>query len=124
MHRASKEVNADAVFSRKVKVMINEVRHYHLFPGKFDDMVSRFETVNLPLFEKYGIAVEQIWSHIGDDALFSFIMSFKDEDSRKVAWEGYHADEAFIAGKEAQAAIIEHIDWYVLRPLKIGSKNA
>ncbi len=104
--------------------MINEVRHYHLHPNKFEEMVKRFETVNLPLFEKYGIVVERIWSHIGNDSLFSFMMTFADEESRSASWDGYHADEVFIAGKAAQAEIIEHIDWYVLSPMKIGNVDA
>lgn len=99
--------------------MIYEVRHYHLNEGKFDDMIARFKEVNLPLFEKHGIAVDQVWEHIGDDSLFSFLMSFESEESRQRAWDGYHSDPVFLAGREAQKAIIEKIDWYVLRPLAI-----
>lgn len=99
--------------------MIYEVRHYHLNEGRFDDMIARFREVNLPLFEKYGIKVDQTWEHIGKDDLFSFIMSFDSEESRQQAWDGYHSDPVFLAGREAQKEIIEKIDWYVLRPLEI-----
>src|SRR5690606_7027413 len=103
----------------KESAVIYEMRHYHLNEGKFDDMIARFTSVNLPLFEKYGITVERTWEHIGNDGFFSFLMSFESEESRQKAWDGYHSDPVFLAGKEAQATIIAHIDWYVLREITL-----
>jgi hypothetical protein len=100
--------------------MTYELRHYSLHPDSFDRMLTRFREVNLPLFRKYGITVEQIWSHPTDGDKFSFLMSFPSEDARKTAWEGYHQDPVFLAGKEEQATIIESIEWHVLEPLSVS----
>jgi hypothetical protein len=96
------------------------MRHYTLFPDSFDRMLTRFRKVNLPLFRKYGIIVERVWSHPTDPNKFSFLMSFPNEEARKKAWDGYHADPDFIAGKETQATIIESIEWHVLEPLLVS----
>ena len=100
--------------------MIYEIRHYTLFDGKFEDMMARFKEVNLPLFRKYGITVDQTWSHPDDRTKFSFLMSFTDEHSRKKSWQQYHEDETFLAGRETQKSIIEHIEWHVLNPVHIA----
>lgn len=100
--------------------MIYEIRHYTLFDGKYDDMIARFRSLNLPLFEKYDIKFVQTWSHPDDSNMFSFLMSFRDSDARTQAWQRYHEDETFIAGKEVQATIIKKIEWHVLSEVDIG----
>jgi hypothetical protein len=100
--------------------MIYELRHYTLFPDSFERMLRRFREVNLPLFRTCGIAVDQIWSHPTDPNKFSFLMSFPSEEARKTAWERYHADPIFLAGKEEQATIIESIEWHVLQQITVG----
>lgn len=100
--------------------MVYELRHYTLFPDSIERMLERFREVNLPLFDKYGITVEQLWSHPTDPRKFSFLMSFASEEARAVAWKGYHEDPVFLAGKDAQATIIESIEWHVLQPITVG----
>lgn len=99
--------------------MIHEIRHYTLFPDSYDRMLERFRTVNLPLFAKYGITVEQVWSHPTDPNMFSFYMSWPNEEARVEAWKGYHEDPEFIAGKEVQATIIQNIQWLVSQPIEV-----
>lgn len=99
--------------------MIYELRHYTLFPDSYERMLERFRTVNIPLFNKYGITVEQVWRHTTDPNKFSFIMSFPSAEAREESWKGYHEDPDFIAGKPTQATIIEHIDWMVLDPITV-----
>jgi hypothetical protein len=100
--------------------MIYELRHYTLFPDSFERMQRRFREVNLPLFRTYGITVERVWSHPADPNKFSFLMSFPSEEARQQAWDGYHADPAFIAGKEEQATIIDSIEWHVLHQITVA----
>jgi hypothetical protein len=79
-----------------------------------DPMIERFQAVNMPLFEKYSITVDQVWLHPSDENKFSFLMSFPSEEARADSWRRYHEDPLFLEGKEAQATIIENIEWHVL----------
>lgn len=104
--------------------MIHEIRHYTLFPDSRDRMLERFRTVNLPLFEKYSITVEQVWLHLTERDKFSFLMSFPSEEARAESWRHYHEDPLFLEGKAVQATIIERIEWHVLQPICMADEKA
>lgn len=99
--------------------MIHEIRHYALYPGSFERMLERFREVNLPLFAKYGITVEQVWRHVTDPDRFSFLMSFPSIEARTEAWKGYHEDPVYLDGKATQATIIANIELFVVEPVTV-----
>jgi hypothetical protein len=99
---------------------IYELRKYTLFPGAFDAMVRRFETINKPLFVDHGIHLEHVLTDSKDQDVFYFMFSFDGRESREEAWKTYHADPRFIAARDEQATIIKEIELHVLDPLGEG----
>lgn len=97
--------------------MIHEIRHYTLHEGATSRMLQRFQEINLPLFERHGIAVEHAWTDQDDELRFSFLASFADRAARDEAWARYHEDADFLAAKQAQASIISGIELHVMQPV-------
>ena len=42
--------------------MIYELRVYHCVPGRLPDLIKRFDTLTLPLWEKHGIQQAGFWT--------------------------------------------------------------
>src|SRR5438445_8757058 len=42
--------------------MIYELRVYHCVPGRLPDLIKRFDTITLPLWEKHGIHQAGFWT--------------------------------------------------------------
>ena len=42
--------------------MIYELRVYHCVPGRLPDLIKRFDTLTLPLWEKHGIKQAGFWT--------------------------------------------------------------
>lgn len=97
--------------------MIYEIRHYTLHEGATDRMLTRFHDINLPLFKRHGITLENAWIDQDSDLRFSFLASFADKASRDDAWARYHQDPEFLAAKDEQATIIREIELHVMRPV-------
>jgi len=104
--------------------MIYEYRCYWVAPGRMADMQARFATINLPLFERYGIRLEKVLKQVEhlkivDGTLsdapppsdeFHFVVSFPDREAQATAWKKYHEDPLFMAGREAQAGIMKVVE--------------
>lgn len=72
--------------------MIYELRVYHCLPGRLPDLVKRFETATIRLFEKHGIQQLGFWTvAIGEsNADLIYILkwdSFADRDARFAAFQ-------------------------------------
>jgi hypothetical protein len=72
--------------------MIYELRVYHCLPGRLPDLLKRFETVTIRLFEKHGIQQLGFWTvAIGEsNADLIYILkwdSLADRDARFAAFQ-------------------------------------
>jgi len=95
-----------------------ELREYRARPGEMARMLARFEQLNVPLFERYGIVLEHVWREADGAEVLWFLLRFDDRDARERAWSGYHADIMYLDARSAQAEIIEHIGVNLLEAVR------
>jgi len=95
---------------------VYELRRYTLFPGTMARMLTRFQTLNTPVFEEHGIHVEHAWRDLDNSDSFLFLASFTSREDRETAWTAYHQDQRYLTAKEDQATIIQTIEIRLLEP--------
>lgn len=100
--------------------MIHEILHYTLVDGTAPQMLDRFRTVNLPLFEKHGITLVNAWVGHDDQNAFTYLVSFPDPAAREEAWRRYHDDPAYLAVAAGTAQIIAAHERHVLTDVPGG----
>jgi NIPSNAP len=101
--------------------MIYELRVYHCLPGRLPDVVKRFETVTVRLFEKHGIQQLGFWTvTIGEsNADLIYILkwdSLADRDSR---FATFQRDPEWIEARrksEANGPLLASISNTIMTP--------
>jgi len=106
--------------------MIYELRVYHCMPGRLPDLLKRFETATLPLFEKHGIRQAGFWTvAIGEsnqDLLYMLQWeSLADRDKKLGAFQ---IDPEWIAARaksEERGPLVASITNSILAPTKFSA---
>jgi hypothetical protein len=84
--------------------MIYELRTYWAAPGKLPNLLERFRSITLKIFERHHMQVVGFWTpaagtpECGD---LIYILGFSDESAKVAAWEAFRNDPEWIAGKAA-----------------------
>lgn len=106
--------------------MLYELRVYHCVPGRLPDLLKRFDTITLKLWEKHGIRQAGFWTVvIGDsnqDLYYLLKWDSLEERTRKFA--GFQADPEWIAARaetEKQGQIVASISNTILQPTSFSS---
>jgi NIPSNAP len=106
--------------------MIYELRVYHCVPGRLPDLLKRFDTITLPLWEKHGIRQAGFWTVvIGDsnqDLYYMLKWDSLEERTRKFA--GFQADPEWISARaetEKNGQIVASISNTILQPTSFSS---
>ena len=101
--------------------MIYEMRSYRAMPGRMPDLLKRFDTITLKLFEKHGMTNVGYWVNaIGgrSDELW-YILGYENLAAREAAWAAFRADPEWqraAAASEADGPIVHHIENRMLAP--------
>jgi hypothetical protein len=106
--------------------MIYELRIYHCVPGRLPDLVKRFDTLTLRLWDKHGIRQAGFWTvQIGSsnqDLYYMLKWESLDERARKFA--AFQADPEWIAGRaetEKNGPIVASITNTILQPTSFSA---
>jgi hypothetical protein len=80
-----------------------ELRTYHVAPGKFDVLQTRFRDHALGLFEKHGLDLVAFWTPTDRDQqppdTLVYLLAFAGRDAADEAWTSFRADPAWIEAK-------------------------
>ncbi len=78
--------------------MIYELRTYHCMPGRLPDLVRRFETVTVRLFEKHGIQQLGFWTvAIGESNQdLIYILKWDSLNEREAKFAAFQRDPEWI----------------------------
>jgi hypothetical protein len=78
--------------------MIYELRTYHCMPGRLPDLVRRFETVTVRLFEKHGIQQLGFWTvAIGESNQdLIYILKWDSLSERETKFAAFQRDPEWI----------------------------
>lgn len=99
--------------------MIHELRCYHSMPGRKVDLLRRFATGTLALFERHGFKLLFFWDRPDEDELW-YVLEWRSHEAMYEAWETFKKDESWATLKstsEAQGPLVKTVESIVLAPL-------
>jgi hypothetical protein len=95
---------------------VYELRIYHTFEGKLDDLLARFRDHTMKLFEKHGIKNIAYWTPT-DDPLkgktLVYILSHPSREAATANWDAFRNDPEWVSVRdksEANGKIVEKVD--------------
>jgi hypothetical protein len=95
---------------------VYELRVYHTFEGKLDDLLRRFRDHTMKLFEKHGIRNVAYWTPLDEPlkgrTLF-YILAHPGREAATANWTAFREDPEWIGVRdksEANGKIVEKVD--------------
>jgi NIPSNAP len=108
--------NQDNQSSTPSSTTVYELRIYHAYEGKLDDLLRRFREHTMKLFEKHGIKNVAYWTPT-DDPLkgktLVYILAHPSREAATANWKAFSADAEWQSVKEkseANGKLVEKID--------------
>ncbi|MFT2095826.1 NIPSNAP family protein [Acidiphilium multivorum] len=101
--------------------MIHELRIYHCMPGRLPDLLKRFETVTLGLWDKHGIRQAGFWTTlVGESNLdLTYLLAWESLAERESKWTAFQSDPEWLAKRaetEKNGQIVASISNQMLLP--------
>ena len=101
--------------------MIYELRVYHCMPGRLPDLIKRFDTITLKLWEKHGIRQAGFWTVVvGDNNQdLYYMLQWESLAEREKKWTDFMSDPQWISARaesERDGAIIQNARNQILQP--------
>jgi hypothetical protein len=105
--------------------MLHELRIYRCMPGRLPDVVRRFETITLALWERHGIRQVGFWTvAIGDNNQdLYYLLEWESLAERESRWGAFAADPEWVkarAASEEAGPIVESIANTILAPTRFS----
>ncbi len=106
--------------------MIYELRVYHSVPGKLPDLLKRFDTITLKIWERFAIKQAGFWTVlVGDSnqALY-YLLQWESLAERETKWNALQADPEWHAKRaetERAGAIVARVENSFLQPTSFSS---
>src|SRR4051812_43366476 len=78
--------------------MIYEMRSYRAMPGRMPDLIKRFDTITLKLFEKHGIKQAGFWTtEVGEsNHNLIYLVAYESMADRETKWGAFSTDPEWI----------------------------
>ena len=101
--------------------MIHELRIYHCMPGRLPDLLRRFETVTLGLWDKHGIRQAGFWTTlVGESNMdLTYLLAWESLAERESKWTAFQSDPEWLAKRaetEKNGQIVASISNQMLLP--------
>lgn len=102
---------------------IFELRTYHCFPGKVENINARFRDHTRKLFEKHGMTNVAYWNTIEKDGAqpkLVYLLAHNNEAAAKASFDAFRKDPAWVKVRDASEAngkIVEKVESVYLKPL-------
>src|SRR6266571_5010783 len=101
--------------------MIYELRVYHAVPGRLPDLLKRFDTITLKIWEKHGIRQAGFWTTVigGSNQALTYLIAWDSLADREKKWNAFQADPEWQkkrAETEANGPIVANICNEILAP--------
>jgi hypothetical protein len=106
--------------------MIYELRIYTAVTGRLPDVVKRFDTITLGMWEKHGIKQAGFWTTLvgpsSNDLIY--LLAWESMADRETKWNAFATDPAWLAAKaetEKNGPIVQTIANSFLQPTSFSS---
>jgi len=106
--------------------MIYELRVYHAVPGRLPDLLKRFDSITLKIWQRHGIEQAGFWTTlVGDSnqALY-YLLKWESLAEREKKWNTFQADPEWHrqrAETEANGPIVQRVANSFLAPTSFPS---
>jgi hypothetical protein len=106
--------------------MIYELRVYHCVPGKLPDLLKRFDTITLKLWEKHAIHLAVFWTTLvgGSSLDLTYFLKWESLAEREAKMAKFGADPEWLAARaktEENGPIVASITNSFLAPTSFSS---
>ena len=106
--------------------MIHELRIYRCIPGRLPDLLKRFETITLALWDRHGIRQAGFWTTVVGESNqdLTYLLAWESLAERETKWAAFQADPEWIekrAQTEANGAIVANIVNAFLAPTSFSA---
>lgn len=96
---------------------VYELRTYHAYPGKLEDLHKRFREHTLGIFEKHGMKVVDFWGPTdkdkGSENTLIYVLQFSSREAAIKAWKEFSADpewQKVSKASEVNGKLVEKVD--------------
>jgi hypothetical protein len=96
--------------------VVFELRVYHTFDGKLDDLLARFRDHTITIFKRHGMESVAYWTPADDPlkgkTLF-YILKHPSREAATANWAAFHDDpewKSVSAASEANGKLVEKVD--------------
>jgi hypothetical protein len=93
-----------------------ELREYHTYEGKLDDLLARFRDHTITIFKRHGMESVAYWTPLDDPlkgkTLF-YILKHPSREAATANWAAFHDDPEWkqvSAASEANGKIVEKVE--------------
>jgi hypothetical protein len=106
--------------------MIHELRIYTSPPGRLPDLLARFDTITLKLWERHGIRQAGFWTTLVGPSSneLVYLLAWESLAERETKWTAFLADPDWQKAKaetEAKGPIVANIASSFLQPTAFSS---
>lgn len=101
--------------------MIHELRIYRCVPGRLPNLLRRFETITLGIWERHGIRQAGFWTVLVGDSNqdLYYLLEWESLAERERKWNAFQVDPEWIAKRaetERDGAIVARVTNLMLQP--------
>ncbi len=106
--------------------MLYELRIYESPPGRLPDLLKRFDTITLKLWEKHGIKQAGFWTTVigeSNQTLY-YLLAWESLAEREQKWAAFGADADWLSARaktEANGPIVAKVTNAILAPTSFSS---
>ncbi len=106
--------------------MLYELRVYHAIPGRLPDLLNRFDTITLKLWEKHGIKQVGFWTvGIGESNQdLIYMLQWESLADREKRWSAFASDPEWLAARrktEENGPLVASLANSILHPTKFSA---
>ena len=106
--------------------MLYELRIYDCVSGRLPDLLKRFDTITLKLWDKHGIKQAGFWTTVigeSNQRLY-YLLAWNSLAEREQKWNGFATDPEWLAARaktEENGAIVANVTNEILAPTSFSS---
>jgi hypothetical protein len=106
--------------------MIYELRVYTATPGRLPEIIKRFETITLTIWEKHGIRQAGFWTTLVGPSShdLTYLLAWESLADRETKWTAFSTDPEWLAARaetEKNGPIVANIASSFLQPTVFSS---
>ena len=106
--------------------MIYELRVYHAMPGKMPELLKRFDTITLGIWERHGIRQAGFWTVLVGESNqdLYYLLAWESLAEREEKWGAFMVDPEWLekrAATEAEKPIVANVSSQIITPTSFSS---